>query len=689
MDDVDDILNQSQVADDNDDNDDEIGSQNNEQDEEEEEEDDVDENDMMEGDFNINVESQQEDEDNEEDEDMGMDEDMDADANDEDADEDEDDENDEDDEDDEEEGDDNESNANDSSSISSDDNTENDPEEVQDQQDKNIKNNDGESKEDKTSIEMDEPSETQSNIDTSAENKEGKPTGNKESSSRSISDGLIEDNTNSSSTSMEPENKLTSPNDNMTMNDKIYNYYTQMRQSSKIVDSYVIYPTAATPIQTDVNALTVSKGLKYLFLGGNDGYIRKYDLLNTLEGKLSLTILQKHALTESIQNAGILQNYWENEIPQKKSEVKLAANKKEYEMKVSPVYSLAVESECMFLLSGLSNGGITMHGVRYMEGSIGHYFAPGKQGHSNVVNILKMNGEENRFISGSWDKKILEWDLQNGKIVNEFKGTTSELSSLELRPLFSTVDINNDIISADSNTKMSTTNSENNDDEMESLFGDDEEDEDADINMDKDDDDEKNANKKMGNDTKIPSIADEISKTKLNIVYDESVFMTSGLNGSIHIWDRRNGETPVLNLQRGPDIPPWCLSACWNVDGDHIYAGRRNACVEEFDIKMPSKPCNVLKLPTISGPVSNVYAMPNNKQLLVASRDNIRLYNTKPENTSKSSGAPFLIVPGHHGGSISNLYVDPTCRFLISTSGNRGWQGVSTDLTLIYDIDLA
>lgn len=109
-----------------------------------------------------------------------------------------------------------------------------------------------------------------------------------------------------------------------SVNGEVYEYYKHMLQAAQISDSYNIYPTAAIPIQTHVNALAVSRGLRYLFLGGNDGYIRKYDLLNTLEGKLSLTILQKHSLAESIQNAGILQSYWENEIPQKKSEMKLA-----------------------------------------------------------------------------------------------------------------------------------------------------------------------------------------------------------------------------------------------------------------------------------------------------------------------------------------------------------------------------
>ncbi|CAI4047353.1 hypothetical protein SUVZ_12G1090 [Saccharomyces uvarum] len=460
-----------------------------------------------------------------------------------------------------------------------------------------------------------------------------------------------------------------------SVNGEVYEYYKHMLQAAQISDSYNIYPTAAIPIQTNVNALAVSRGLRYLFLGGNDGYIRKYDLLNTLEGKLSLTILQKHSLAESIQNAGILQSYWENEIPQKKSEMKLSANKAEYEPKVSPVHSLEVQSECLFILSGLQNGGITMQGVRYMEGSIAHYFK-GRNGHSQIVNILKLNGQEDRFLSGSWDKRLLEWDLHTGGIVNEFQKSRSELSSLEMRPLFSSVVVSSNVNSGKEN--------ETADDDMDSLFGDEDEDEKQDTD---------NGPTKSDEPSRDEQDKEQISKESLNTVYDESVFMTSGLNGSIHIWDRRMTQSPALNLERGPGTPPWCLSVCWGVDGDHVYAGRRNACVEQFDLKMPSKPMHNLKLPSISGPVSCVKAMPNNKHILCASRDNIRLYNVDiavaaSNPSAKSSKVPFLIVPGHHGGIISNLYLDPTSRFLISTSGNRGWQGNSTDTTLIYDIDL-
>ncbi|CAL9737994.1 transcription factor Spt8p [Monosporozyma servazzii] len=431
--------------------------------------------------------------------------------------------------------------------------------------------------------------------------------------------------------------------------DKLHHYYLSMLQSAKIASTYNIYPTAAIPIQTHVNAMTVSKGLKYLFLGGSDGYIRKYDFLNTLQGKLSLTIIQKHSLTESVTNAGILTGYWANEMPQYEREVTMVG-KSDYQPVVSPVYSLAVEDECMYMLSGLKNGGIAMQGVRYMEGSIIHYFKE----HTQVVNLLRFNQGQDKFMSGSWDKRIIEWDLQaGGKVCNEFKGNNSEISSMEYRPLFSSVDI---------------TKRHGEEDDIESLFGDDEEEE-----------EEEEIGVKN-------NLAEEISSTSLNMVYDETTLMTSGLNGVVHIWDKRDSTKPMVTLERGAGTPPWCMSATWDSNtGDKIYVGRRNAHVEAYDLKMAtSQPTAALKLPSISGPVSCVRSMPNGKHLLVASRDNIRLFDT----LSDSNSSNFLIVPGHHGGVVSNLYVDPTCRYLVSTSGDRGWQGHATDTVLVYDVDL-
>lgn len=533
--------------------------------------------------------------------------------------------------------------ANEEEEEPEDEEMENDEDDDEDDEDDDDDDDDGEEDED----EDDDEEEDVANADDQSEDKQG----------------TQDVNTSTESSTDQAGDKLSAF-------DKIHNYYTQLYRSAKLSESYTIYPTAAIPIQTHVHSLTMSKGLKYLFLGGDDGYIRKFDFLNSIEGKLSLTILQKHSLVESISNAGILVSYWENEIPQRRKDIKLTKNGKEYEPMVSPVHALQVQNECLFLLSGLQNGGITLQGCRYMEGSISHYFSK----HTSVVNQLRLNDKEDKFISGGWDKQILEWDLNTGDCVNEFKGSVAQLSSLEFRPLFSTVAIDS-LVEKEPFQKQEQIQQK--DDDMDSLFGDEDEEE---KRMDFDtQSDDRNRQEKQS--------MQEISKNTLKTSCDESIFLTSSINGSIHVWDRRTPAKPVVDLQRGPQVPPWCMSACWSMDGDRIYAGRRNAVVEEFDLKMGVKPSKTLKFPSISGPVSCVRAMPNNRHVLCASNDNIRIYDVN-QYTKSSSNTPFLIVPGHHGGMISNLYVDPTCRFLISTSGSRGWQGQSTDTTLIYEIDL-
>lgn len=446
--------------------------------------------------------------------------------------------------------------------------------------------------------------------------------------------------------------KIGGKSDPQCVYNKIHDYYTRLLLNAKLARSYSIIPSAAIPIQTHVQSIAMSKGLKYLFLGGEDGYIRKYDFLNTIQGRLSLTILQKHSLVESISHAGILCSYWENEVPQYKSALKIS-NTKEYEPVVSPVHSLQVHSECLFLLAGQESGGITMQGVRYMEGKIGYYFKK----HTGPVNQLLLNDDETKFLSGSWDKQLLEWDLNTGSCINEFLDGSSQLSSLSYRPLFSSVEINQ-VIKED-------------EDDMNSLFGDDE---------------HENESQKYEKsyETISNNVVNEISKSTLRTKYNENVFQASYINGSVQIWDRRISTKSSLSLFRNKSTPPWCMSSCWSLNGDKIYVGRRNAVVEEYDLRMNNQVSRSLRLPPISGPVSCVQAMPNSKHIICASVDNIRIFDI----TNPDTKTPFLIISGHHGGIISNLYLDPTCRFLVSTSGSKGWQGVSTDTTLIYEIDL-
>lgn len=165
-----------------------------------------------------------------------------------------------------------------------------------------------------------------------------------------------------------------------------------------------------------------------------------------------------------------------------------------------------------------------------------------------------------------------------------------------------------------------------------------------------------------------------------------NIFLAASIDGMVRVYDRRQ-ETPITKLSPGKGTPPWSTSACWGVDGNHIYVGRRNGTVEEYNIhKDFQSPCRTLKFPQGSGAVSYVAPMINGRHLVwlvcplfglivstegkwgdeylltfeaSASFDNLRLYDLK-EDDSKHSKVPFLIVPGHHGGVLSSV-----CKFLL------------------------
>lgn len=186
---------------------------------------------------------------------------------------------------------------------------------------------------------------------------------------------------------------------------------------------YDIVPTMAAPQSTSVNAMAITPDLRYWFTGGSDGYIRKYDGPGTLNGKLALTVAQKHPFVDSVTKAGILMSYWENEEPS-------VAGRSDTEHILSPVYSLAVHSEALWLLSGLESGGINLQSVRHDEGKK----IACLQQHSNAVSALTLAPDEKSVLSGGWDKNIFDWDLNTGQTTRSFDGSGGQISSIELRP---------------------------------------------------------------------------------------------------------------------------------------------------------------------------------------------------------------------------------------------------------------
>ncbi|EXJ92708.1 transcriptional activator SPT8 [Capronia epimyces CBS 606.96] len=521
---------------------------------------------------------------------------------------------------------------------------------------------------------------------------------------------------------------------------------------------YDIVPTIAAPHSTSINAVCATADMRWVFTGGSDGYIRKFNWVDSVNYKLALTVAQRHPYVDSVVKAGVLMTYWENwDARPQTSRV------------LSPVYSLACQSQALWLLSGTSSGPIRLQTIRHDEGREVSLL----QKHTSAVSVLTLSSDEKSLLSGSWDKTVVDWDLETGQGRNTFAGSAGQISAIESRPLSSVpvpaesgeVVITNGTFSSNegkplSNGINSDTPNQNAEEKPavatpDSLFGDGDDDlfgdgagavmanggDPTDAFGEEDDEMARalaqapHPEDLLDHDTSmldvtqshnetvdapqesyasqmtsdgpldgVPSSAEQPFANGLPHAEDlekptgeqddaqggeatvtsDSTFLATSIDGSIRVWDRRQPKPVARILPR--NTPPWCLSACWSPDGNFIYAGRRNNTVEEYDLRKGLKgPERVFRFPNGSGAVTAVKAMPNGRHLICASYDILRLYDLK-ESQSQRSAVPFLIVPGHRTGVLSHLYLDPACRFMLSTGGNRGWEGASTEVLLGYEI---
>lgn len=590
-----------------------------------------------------------------------------------------------------------------------------------------------------------------------------------------------------------------------------------MRPEYITASTYDIVPTMAAPQATSINAVAVTPDMRYWLTGGSDGYIRKFDGIGTINGKQQLTVAQKHPFVDSVVKSGVLMSYWDNQ-------EWTGQNTRDEDRILSPVYSLAVHRQALWALSGLESGGINLQSVRHDEGK--KIACLRTNGHTNAVSVLQLAPDEKSVLSGSWDKTVLDWDLNDGSVIRRFEGSGGQISAIELRPtsgapipteasdpeiITDTFDSNNSKpvmngFFSNGNGDMDTTGQSNANEgatndapspEHESLFGspagslfgdnetigggnafgDDEDDnefsramgmelkkeqnnqghtdtdfpmgdtepltdtnaaqesgpdangsaENGTINMDISNGDSSHTMSDLGNQAATttdqqnqqpqqdqhpapqpdhePIPFEPIAPASPSMVFntasppapqnDETqtapnIFMAASIDGTIRIWDRRVPD-PVARIGNRRGVPPWCMGACWSVDGNWIYAGRRNGTVEEFSIHKARggwQPERTLKFPNGSGAVSCVRPMPNGRHIICASHDILRLWDLQGETqATKHSKVPFVVVPGPpKAGVISSLYIDPTSRIMISAAGTRGWDGTSTEVLIGYEI---
>ena len=89
----------------------------------------------------------------------------------------------------------------------------------------------------------------------------------------------------------------------------------KVRSEMISAEMYDIAPTIAAPHSTSINAITSTQDMRWVFSGGADGWIRKFNWVDTVNSKTLLTVAQRHPFVDSVTKAGVLMSYWENEEP--------------------------------------------------------------------------------------------------------------------------------------------------------------------------------------------------------------------------------------------------------------------------------------------------------------------------------------------------------------------------------------
>ncbi|KAI5123327.1 hypothetical protein M0805_001752 [Coniferiporia weirii] len=462
--------------------------------------------------------------------------------------------------------------------------------------------------------------------------------------------------------------------------------------------SYTVEAICAIAHPEPTHSLAASMCMTHMLTGSQDGYIRDYDIFTAVNGKTFLTAPQRQhcAVVEGTMKAGHLRLWWEN------PGAPLGADAVVEDHTRSPVTSLAMHSDALWALGGTERGHINLFTVRHEPGQ----FITAMYGHRGHVSSLALQHDEMGYFSAGWDGDVYQWDLNTGHQVRKFTSTGAQVAVVAVRPVGPILPPPTESsMSIGAGQPLSGTNTR--DDEVKSeasydpLFDDEpEEDENTALPPAKTSAQPTSAAATAGSSTinysRGPSTLDSTSYGS----FSPDVLMTASIDGSIVLWDQRVNTQGkgVGRLETNSKTPPWCVSACWSADGGQIYAGRRNCTVDVWDTRQFGQSVSgvprllkTLRNPISSGAVSCVAAFPDGRHIAVASNDNIRLWNASEAVETEGggrgrSGVPFKIIPGHHGGIISQMLIDPAARFMVTASSNRGWSGESTRVVLVHDI---
>ncbi|GAA5943795.1 uncharacterized protein JCM15063_006496 [Sporobolomyces koalae] len=574
---------------------------------------------------------------------------------------------------------------------------------------------------------------------------------------------------------------------------------------------------ASIPHATAIHSFATTPCCSHLYTGGQDGFVRRYALFPTVNPPPNLhtssstatagststsngalasstttpfNLTMKQPTVEKLVDgthsaqAGatprlpVLSGYWENEEPpslEPGSEVgnsnlapPTGANTGPVKWGAktvatgaqTPVYSLAVQSQELWGLSGTSKGSINLFTIRHDEGQIRHVFRPAStpalsessSGHSPTapVSVLTLDRtDEKSFLSGGWDGRIFDWDLDTGKVKRAFlsNGPNRQISSISYRPISTSSSPKHHLRSNGPTTTSIDEKSMDVDDDADA-DADGDADADADGELDADADGEvddtfltgTNGTAKLnpiGPDpaSSVPLVDqkfhDELDSTTTGEEGGGQCFVSTSHDGMVMVWDKRLGSsravvkrfgdfgTELEQLQLVPKAKEGqdderkgkarardksCTSACWSSDGNQLHVARHSSTFSTYDLRH-SDPIATYALPTSSGPITSILALSNGTQVLTGSWDCVRLWDlnhARPASRDRAGGqsrnwngsvesgsqSGVRIVAGaHYGGTLSHMHVDPLEKWLFTTSGTRGWQGNSTENLVINEIE--
>ncbi|KAI0736755.1 WD40 repeat-like protein, partial [Fomitopsis betulina] len=479
--------------------------------------------------------------------------------------------------------------------------------------------------------------------------------------------------------------------------------------------SYTVEAICAIPHPVPTHSLAASACMTHLLTGSDDGYVRDYDIFSAVNGKMFLTAPQRHhcGVMEGLMKAGQIRCWWDNPAP-------VDGPVPPEEPVLCPVYSLAMHSDALWALAGSDRGHINLCTVRHDPGRL-MYVMRGHNG--RPVSGLSLQHDEMGFFSAGWDGSALQWDLNTGQCVREFTAHGAQLTAIAVRPVVRQYDGHHwssptvrpqplpaEIVQPAQaapalNAPFKFEEDAKSEASYDPLF------DEPDADGEPDEPHQKPAHppaprlafpgahaQETGRSAPAPRNAPPVLDSAMYSAFSPDVLMTASIDGQVLLWDTRVNAPGygVGRLWMSERTPPWCVSACWSADGAQIYAGRRNGTVDVWDVRQTGQPgtpriLKTLRNPVSSGVVSCVVAFPDGRHLACASNDNIRLWNVaeagEPDASGKmKSGVQFKIIPGHHGGFISHMLVDPAARFLVSASSNRGWHGESTRTVFVHEI---